>query len=400
MRVYNALFAAISIITLLCIPLISKAEDIRLGFTGPLSGPSALLGHQLVNGIELGLKRLNTSKELPFTVSLIARDDGYEPSRTAPVIEKMVEDDNIVGLISSVGTPTIVAAIPTLVELQLPLISPFTGSSMLRSRGVSSLIFTHRASYQKEVASLAKVVAKEFNIAPSDIAIFAQKDSYGEITVRSLIKALESYGLEHSSDILRVGYTRNNPSTEEAAAKILTHTPQPKVIFLISTYPAAADLITSLDENGVSPLYAALSFVSHDALNTRIKHTEAKILSTQLHPCHNDVSDPLIKDFLADFEQYGNAETPTSATLEGYIAVRQVENVLLHVSPNRAPTRAEFLSYLKQYQQLHKDTEKKVVENSSPSQIELPIWLDLKNHKTGHTYCGDTLPYEFIRGSL
>ncbi|MCO4784399.1 ABC transporter substrate-binding protein [Marinomonas atlantica] len=400
MRICNAFFAATLVTTMLLLPLASKAEEVNLGFTGPLSGPSSLLGNQLVEGIELGLKRLNGSKELPFTVSLIAKDDGYEPARTVPIIQKLVKDENIVGLISSVGTPTLVAAIPVLKELKLPLISPFTGSSMLQSEGVSSLMFSHRASYQDEVKLLANIVAKEFNIAMSDMAIFAQQDSYGEVTMRSLTKALESHGLKNPSDILHVRYTRNNPSTEEAAAKILARSPQPKAIFLISTYPAAADLITSLDELGVSPLYAALSFVSHEALNSRLALTQAKILSTQLHPCDNDLDSPVIKEFWQDLERYDDPSKATSIILEGYMAARQVEKVLLHFQPSRAPTRAEFLSYLTQYQRLHKNTEKEVVENILLSQTELPIWLELINHGTGHTFCGDTLPYEFLRGSL
>ncbi|MEC8081353.1 MAG: hypothetical protein VX148_07720, partial [Pseudomonadota bacterium] len=47
----------------------SKADEIRFGFTGPLSGPSGALGQELVEGIELGFARMNASAQFPFKVS-------------------------------------------------------------------------------------------------------------------------------------------------------------------------------------------------------------------------------------------------------------------------------------------------------------------------------------------
>lgn len=400
MRAPNIIVTAIILIaaTLLATP--SMADQIRLGFTGPLSGPSMQLGQQLVEGIELGFKRLNASQKLPFSVSLVAKDDGYEPSRTVPSILEMIDQDNIIGLISSVGTPTTVAAIPTLQKSELPLISPVTGSSMLDGKDINHLIFSNRASYYDEALLLTKTITQQFKIDPSEIAVFVQKDSYGDVTMRSVIQAFKQYGLKNASDVLRIHYARNQSIAAEAAAKILEQPTPPKAIFLISTYPAAAGLINLLDDIGISPLYVAISFVSHEALNERLGNTNARVLASHVHPCMNDLSNPLIQDFIEDTKKYGDPSSATTITLEGYIAARSLENTLLYFHPHKPPSRSELLDYLRRYQLLQKDTETTKVDNKQLGHNESGIWLELNNHHSGQVFCGSSLQDDALKGSL
>lgn len=311
-----------------------------------------------------------------------------------------MNQDNIVALISSVGTPTIVSAIPTLKQFQIPLISPFTGSSALKQDGIRSLIFNQRASYHEEAKLLAKTVVEEFGIAPSDMAIYVQKDSYGDGAMRSLTGALKPYSLNSPHDILQLHYERNHPATEDAVAKILSHHKQPKAIFLISTYPAAAELISLLHEVGITPLFVTFSFVSHDDLIAQLLHTDATILSTLARPCMDQQHHPLVQEFLEDMMKYGDLEKATPLVFEGYLAARYVEAALRHQSTNTPPTRAEFLELLRQYERARQPTSTSLAISDKLEHAEYPIWLELQDLKNKQHYCGSALPLALKRGSL
>ncbi|SBS29668.1 Leu/Ile/Val-binding protein precursor [Marinomonas aquimarina] len=400
MRQRHAVLSTLLLGLLCLLSFNSRAEELRFGFTGPLTGPSAKIGAELVQGIELGFSRINASKQLPYSLKLIAKDDGYEPKLTPPLIRSMVEQDNIAGLISSVGTPTIVSATPTLKKYQIPLIFPISGSSALKHSDIRQLIFTERASYHDEATLLVKTVVEKFGIAPSDIAVYLQKDSYGEGTLRSINEALQSYGHGKAHDLLQLYYDRNHPAAEDAVAKILSQPKQPKAIFLISTYPAAAELISLLDQVGVSPLFATFSFVSHDTLIAELQHTQAKLLSTLVRPCMEQSQSPLIQEFFADVLEYGNLETTSPMELEGYLAARYVEAVLLQRVTSTAPSRSELLDLLRAYQESQLAATSALVIPQELEHSQYPIWLEFKDLKNKQSYCGSAIPSELIRGSL
>ena len=73
---------------------------IMLGMSTALSGPAADLGKNMRVGVLAGLERANRSGGINGrTLQLIALDDGYEPSRTAPHMRRLIEQ-NAAGVIS------------------------------------------------------------------------------------------------------------------------------------------------------------------------------------------------------------------------------------------------------------------------------------------------------------
>lgn len=369
-----------------------SAEQVYFGFTGPLSGASGQFGQQLTSGIRLGFSRFNAQSDLPYQLSLIARDDGYEPDKTPDLVKHLVEENRVIGLVGSVGTPTTISTLPILKHYQLPLVSPITGSSLLKQDDLQSLIFTHRPNYHDEAQQLVEYVAGNLAISPKDMAVYIQKDSYGEVTLRSLTDALKSYGLNHANDLLQIHYVRNHPHTEQAVAQVLSQPSPPKAIFLISTFPAASELIRMLDKVGISPLFAAFSFVSHETLNEQLKHTKARVLSTQLHPCLDDTSSPIIKEFLDDLKSLSPSTRATSVVLEGYMAARYIEQALIASKLTSPPTRQEFHQALIDYERSHKTDQNRTKPKIEMGQNKSGIWLEWHNHRTDKFYCGDSLP--------
>ena len=88
--------------------------EILLGMSTALSGPAADLGNDMKRGVLAGLERANRIGLHGRKLRLIALDDGYEPSRTAPNIRQLSEREKVLAVIGDVGTPTAIAALPIL----------------------------------------------------------------------------------------------------------------------------------------------------------------------------------------------------------------------------------------------------------------------------------------------
>lgn len=66
----------------------AKAEEVTIGFTGPLSGGAALYGKNTLTGLEMAVREINEAGGFQvagttYTINLVALDDKYAPSESA-----------------------------------------------------------------------------------------------------------------------------------------------------------------------------------------------------------------------------------------------------------------------------------------------------------------------------
>ncbi|RNF51503.1 hypothetical protein EBI00_06270 [Marinomonas hwangdonensis] len=321
------------------------SAELRFGFTGPLTGPNTFMGTQTVRGIELGFKRINDSQTLNYSLSLIPLDDGYEPSRTPIQVSSLINDYGVKAMLGSIGTPTNLASLSVLSKYSIPLISPLTGAQSIRAERPSPFIFNTRASYTEEANYLVNILVNDLNIAPDEIAIFAQKDSYGDAGLASTIEALRKVGLKDSAAILQIRHQRNSGEVSHSVADVLGVFPIPKAIIMVSTYSTSANFIKQLESFGITPLFSAFSFTGLEALQAEIGDTKAKVFITQTTPSLNDPHSFVVKQLKEDMARFGDTAPPTTMQLEGYLNALIVGQALLPIK--NLPTSKEIEESLK-----------------------------------------------------
>ncbi len=84
----------------------ASATEIKLGQTVPFSGPvsvAGVVGHASLAYFDAVNKAGGINGR---QVKLIALDDGYTPPKTVEATRRLVEDDNVLMMYGSVGTPT------------------------------------------------------------------------------------------------------------------------------------------------------------------------------------------------------------------------------------------------------------------------------------------------------
>ncbi len=97
------------------------AEQIKLGFIGPLSGGNALQGLGARNGFLLAIQQANETG-YPYEVEGVALDDASDPSTGVAAALKLLNDPDVVAAIGHWNSPVALATTPLFNRNQVPFI--------------------------------------------------------------------------------------------------------------------------------------------------------------------------------------------------------------------------------------------------------------------------------------
>jgi branched-chain amino acid transport system substrate-binding protein len=165
------------------------AKQIVLGATGPLTGPAAQY-KPVLTGAKAYFDYVNAhggvyGRKIVYTIE----DDSYDPSRTASLTSKLVEQDDVFAIFNSVGTEHALAVREYLNQKRVPQL--FVGS------GAATLANEHARfpwsipllpSFGGEGAIYGRLIAKEHPSAK--IAVLYEEDEYGNELLGGLKKGL------------------------------------------------------------------------------------------------------------------------------------------------------------------------------------------------------------------
>src|SRR3990172_2452402 len=107
----------------------------------------------------------------------IVEDDGYSPTKTVPLVKKMVEQDKVFLVVGGLGTPSGTAVVDYLIQNQVPHLAPSSGSSKW-SEPVKPGYYAWQISYTTEARVLVQYGIE--TLKKQKFAIFYQNDDYGK----------------------------------------------------------------------------------------------------------------------------------------------------------------------------------------------------------------------------
>jgi len=158
-------------------PGVSDTE-IKLGQTMPYSGPLSALGsygraqvafYKMIND-EGGI---NGRK-----INLLSLDDGYSPPKTVEQTRKLVEEEGVLAIVSSLGTPANTAIYKYLNEKHVPQLFIASGAAKWRDYKASPWTISGTINYEIEGGIVAKYILGAYPGAK--IAVFYQNDAFGK----------------------------------------------------------------------------------------------------------------------------------------------------------------------------------------------------------------------------
>jgi branched-chain amino acid transport system substrate-binding protein len=130
-----------------CMAVAAEAQELKIGIMAVLSGPQAVLGGQVRDGFNLGVKHAG-GKLGGLATSIIVQDDELKPDVAVGKAKQLVERDQVNFVVGPVFSNILMAIAKPITEAGVFLISPNAGASPLAGKGCSPFFFA--TSYQND----------------------------------------------------------------------------------------------------------------------------------------------------------------------------------------------------------------------------------------------------------
>ncbi|QIG49649.1 ABC transporter substrate-binding protein [Nordella sp. HKS 07] len=296
-------------------------SEIRLGMSADFSASARALSIELYRGAMAYLTQVNEAGGVQGRrVVITAYDDKYQPDLAIRNTLRLMKE-NVFALFSYVGTPTMIRTLPLLRMRQgehFLLFFPFTGADASRVPPYDMFSFNLRASYDQETKGL---VDHFVAAGRTRIAVFYQADAYGRTGWAGVRKALAGHGLEIAGEAT---YRRGSPYDQSYDGQVaVMERLKPDAIICIGTYPACAGFVRNMRDRDVDAPVATISFVGSDAMLRLLSDAEQKsgkdytsrLVSSQVVPSYQDDAMPVVREYRAAMDRYGDAIMPPDSLL-------------------------------------------------------------------------------------
>jgi len=134
-------------------------KRLRLGVVLPLSGKRALVGQQVLQGIQLAVNQ--SSLAIKDRVELVVRDSQSGVS-IQMLVEDLAKDPNIVGIIGPVLSSEVAKIVPVIDQYKMPAFTPTASSPGLAD--LSPYIFRNSLTREIQGKFLARYALNELNL--------------------------------------------------------------------------------------------------------------------------------------------------------------------------------------------------------------------------------------------
>lgn len=385
---------------------------LRIGMSAPVSGASQDLGIEMKKGVLLAIDQQNANGGVRGRkIELDFRDDEYIPASaeaaarelldvaplqaparcpttTVPVVAGQTPvattalqrgPNAVMGLLGSVGTPTMVRSAPIAVETGSLFFGAFTGAAKVLRDGMAGpcarYIFNVRASYAQEARATLEYFLKLRVPDSRHLVSFDQNDTFGQagydglVAAYTALKGAVTTPFSADAPIARFRYTRDDatsvPAQIAAASQylgqVLAADSAPHVVGIMMTdtygpattfikgirdwqYANDAEQATSQKASRLTVYFSNVSFVGPNSLAGRLKdagstqtpqgmkpYSDGVFVSQVVPNYQNDNSDA-VRDYRAALMAAGLE--PSFTSLEGYLAGRVfVEGLVAHTGP-------------------------------------------------------------------
>jgi branched-chain amino acid transport system substrate-binding protein len=223
------------------------ATEIKIGNTMPYSGPAS--SYSSVGKADAAFFRwLNDQGGIAGRkINFISLDDGYSPPKTVEQTRRLVEEDQVVAIVGSMGTPTNTAIVRYMNAKKVPHILLATGASKWGNPKDNPWTMGWYPTYKTEGVIYGKYILK--NIKDAKIGVLYQNDDYGKDFLNGL-----KQGLGDQADKLivkEVTYEVSDPTVDSQVVTLMGA--GANVFFSATTNKAAAQAIRKTYDIGWRP---------------------------------------------------------------------------------------------------------------------------------------------------
>jgi branched-chain amino acid transport system substrate-binding protein len=223
--------------------------EIKIGHCCPYSGPASAYG-VIGQAHQAFFKALNEAGGINGRkVNFVTLDDGYSPPKTVECVRQLVEQEKVLLLFQTLGTPTNTAIHKYVNQKKVPHLYISTGAS----KWGDPQHFPWTMGYQPDYNTEGQIYAKHMlaNVKDAKIGILMQNDDFGKDYVDGFKKGL---GKENVGRIVKhVTYEITDPTVDSQIIQLKDS--GANVFFDVGTPKFCAQAIRKAAEIGWKPAH-------------------------------------------------------------------------------------------------------------------------------------------------
>jgi branched-chain amino acid transport system substrate-binding protein len=300
-------------------PAAAQQKSVKIGFVSTFSGPTAVIGNDMRNSLELALDHLGR-KMGGLPVEVVYEDDQQKPEVGVQKTLKLIESDKVNFVAGYIWSNVLLASLKPVIDSQTFLISANAGPSQIAGELCSPYFFS--TSWQNDQTPMAmgeymnqKGVQSVFLIGPNyaagkDMLTGVRTTFKGKVVAEELTKWPEQ--LDFSAELSKV-----------RAAK-------PDAVFVFYPGAAGVQFLTQYAQAGLKgqiPLYTAFTI---DAISLPLqKDLALGVPGTQqwVNDLPNDANKKFVADFRAKHKNY-----PSFYGAQAYDAANLINSAVVAVN--------------------------------------------------------------------
>jgi branched-chain amino acid transport system substrate-binding protein len=222
--------------------------EIKIGNTNPYSGNASAYG-TIGKAIDAYFKMVNEQGGINGRkINFITYDDGYAPPKTVEMVRKLVEEDKVLFVFQTLGTPPNTAIHKYMNQKQVPHLFVATGAS----KWGNPKEFPWTMGFQPDYVTEAIIYAKHIlaNVKDPKIGVLMQNDDYGKDYFNGFKQGL---GKDADKIVQLATYESTDPTVDSQIIQLKNS--GANVFFNITIPKYAAQAIKKAAEIGWKPTH-------------------------------------------------------------------------------------------------------------------------------------------------
>ncbi len=310
----------------LTLPALPASAQIRIGQTTGFTGVSAAAVKETSAGAALWLDAVNARGGVNGQrIELVALDDKSDPKLAAANARTLIEQDKVIALFLTRGTPTTEAVIPVLDEFGVPLIAPSTGAMVLHSP-TKLHVFNVRTPYQLEAA---KAIPQLVSMGITRVGVLQTNDDFGKDT---MIGAQRGFAASHLQPVFVETFERIKPDFKGIAARVARENLQAALI--LGSGSAVESAMSAIRATGSKAQLVALSNTASAGLITNLGDNARGLIVTQVFPSERSMGVPMVKQANDLLQARSKGAELSPAMLEGFAGAKVLVEALRRAGKN------------------------------------------------------------------
>ena len=223
-------------------------KEIKIGNTNPYSGPASSYG-VIGKCIEAYWKSVNDRGGINGRmVKFVTLDDGYSPPKTVELVRQLVEQEKVLAMFQTLGTPTNTAIHKYMNQKKVPQLFVATGASKWGKPKEFPWTMGFQPDYHTEAVIYAKHILA--NVKDAKIGVLMQNDDYGKDYWGGFKEGL---GKDANKVVKHVTYETTDPTVDSQIIQLKDS--GANVFFNISIPKFAAQAIRKAADLGWKPVH-------------------------------------------------------------------------------------------------------------------------------------------------